>query len=271
MAAAAGPPPEAPEDEAPFVNVPARSRAEREAERDKDALEKQRLLVRTASRPPRLAAPPRPAPRPGPRRPFRAASRLGKSRWSFGGRAGDGGLTPRADATALVQERRGGHYRYAGSQNPILPPENSLSYQSESERFVVDVAGEEYDQRMANIARKEAIFARKRLDRYEKEEARWAAIEQDEEMQRERQKLLQQHGDKYKKNQSSVNFDPITLKYHNTKAGHELKYNDDVIKYRAAVRANHLYSKGTHSEHNIITGELNKQLRQPTKPGMQDR
>ena len=51
MAAAAGPPPEAPEDEAPFVNVPARSRAEREAERDKDALEKQRLLVRTASRP----------------------------------------------------------------------------------------------------------------------------------------------------------------------------------------------------------------------------
>ena len=87
MAAAAGPPPEAPEDEAPFVNVPARSRAEREAERDKDALEKQRLLVRPRAA--RRALPPRPAPRPALDVP-RGIS-VGKEQVVVRGRAGDGG------------------------------------------------------------------------------------------------------------------------------------------------------------------------------------
>lgn len=79
-----------------FANVMPRTREEREADKDKDGLEKLRL-----------------------------------------------------------QDRKGGHYKFHGSANPIMPYKDSLSYIEESERFSTDAAAEEYDRRQRKLMEKE--------------------------------------------------------------------------------------------------------------------
>ena len=85
-----------PEPEPAFHNVAPRTREERLAANDKDALEKMRL-----------------------------------------------------------EYRRGGHSRFDGSRNPLLPSEDSLSYMSEADRFGTDAAAEEYDRRQRKLLEKE--------------------------------------------------------------------------------------------------------------------
>lgn len=56
-------------------------------------------------------------------------------------------------------------------------------------------------------------------------------------------------------NTSSVDYNPITLRYNDTTEGAELKFQDDCVRYRGAMRARNLYEKKSCQAFNIITGE----------------
>ena len=93
----------------------------------------------------------------------------------------------------------------------------------------------------------------KRLERYEREENRWKKIEGEHETEDQRQEFLR-GTTRAQRNASSVEFNPITLKYNDTQGGHQLKYEDDQIRYRAAVRADRIYTKKHSQKYDMITG-----------------
>jgi hypothetical protein len=62
-----------------------------------------------------------------------------------------------------LDHRRGGHNRFDGSKNPLLPDQNSLSYMSEADRFGTDAASEEYDRRQRKLLEKEVRVGGKYL------------------------------------------------------------------------------------------------------------
>lgn len=64
-----------------------------------------------------------------------------------------------------LDHRRGGHNRFDGSKNPLLPEPNSLSFMSEADRFGTDAAAEEYDRRQRKLLEKEVRRRRRRRRR----------------------------------------------------------------------------------------------------------
>ena len=57
------------------------------------------------------------------------------------------------------------------------------------------------------------------------------------------------------RNASSVNYNVITLKYANTHGGQLLKYEDDLIRYRATLRGRALEQKMSSVEYDLLTGD----------------
>ena len=94
------------------------------------------------------------------------------------------------------------------------------------------------------------------------------ALETEQAVVGDKMSHLQAPGEKCKKNQNSVSYDPITLKYHTTSAGQDLKYSDDIIKYRAAVRAKMMHSRSSGESCNIISWEPGREdkIKEPSKP-----
>ena len=70
----------------------------------------------------------------------------------------------------------------------------------------------------------------------------------------EKWRYLREESDKAKRNVSSVPYDPITLKYNDNQDGLRLRYADDTIRYRAALRAQNLQSRMTADGFNPVTG-----------------
>jgi len=178
-----------------FANVMPRTREEREADKDKDGLEKLRL-----------------------------------------------------------QDRKGGHYKFHGSANPIMPYKDSLSYIEESERFSTDAAAEEYDRRQRKLMEKEEYYERRRAATYAREETRWDKIEQDHQYNTFRQNDLK-NKDLAQRNQSSVAYNPITLKYDDSYNGQVLQYNDQTIRFKAANRAQLIYQRQSSQDYDVISGK----------------
>jgi hypothetical protein len=55
------------------------------------------------------------------------------------------------------------------------------------------------------------------------------------------------------KNYSSVSYNLFTLDFSETKKGKQMKFNEDMVKYRATIRSDNLYSK--FNKVNPITGQ----------------
>ena len=148
-----------------------------------------------------------------------------------------------------------------------MPPSDSLSFQSEADRFITNVAGEEYDERMRKVQSQNAKYEGRRQKNFEREEARWTSLENEQSAEGNKMSHMQATGEKCKKNQNSVSYDPITLKYHTTSAGQDLKYSDDIIKYRAAVRAKMMHSRSSGESCNIISWEPGREdkIKEPSK------
>lgn len=203
---------------------------------------------------------------------------------SFGGQGAAGGahmygfnnVVPRSPEQATDKDslekarltsRRGGHHRFDGAAgNPLQPHPDSLAYQPESERFSTDVVGEEYDRRMRKLQDKQTLIETKRVENYEREARRWAQIEAEYEYG-ERRIMDLKYTPKAKRNESSVAYDPITLKYNETHSGQLLKYQDDTIRFRAAHRASVIHSRMSSQSYDVITGEpLQPRVRIPDEP-----
>jgi hypothetical protein len=171
-----------------------------------------------------------------------------------------------------LANRKGGHFK----AEPFVPGVGSASltrmehgapgYCPESDRFDTDSAAAEKLIRDARIIHDQEINDKKRMKAVEREEERWRYMDEKAKYDEERFLFLRDYTDKGKPNLSSVPYNPITLKYNDSKDGMLLKHADDSIKYRAAVRAKNLQSKMTADGYNKITGEQLNLLQVPNKP-----
>ena len=72
------------------------------------------------------------------------------------------------------------------------------------------------------------------------------------------------------RNASSVPYDPLTLAYAESTEGEILRYADDQIRYRAALRAQHLDLLQSADGYDPVTGQPRRQLHLPPKPELPD-
>ena len=69
-----------------------------------------------------------------------------------------------------------------------------------------------------------------------------------------------------KSNKTSMPYDPITLQYGEGKDGQCLRYSDESLRYRAAMRAANLQQRTNVAGFNPITGEETARVPVPEKP-----
>lgn len=147
----------------------------------------------------------------------------------------------------------------------IVPEPTAAGYLSDADRFHTDVSGEEFLRRRAATEARQQFYSKKRIERVEREERRWADLKLKN--QREEEYWAAQRELGSKKNASSVPYDAITLCYSKDLGGEELRFQDDEVKYRAAVRSKNLQECGdTRTGYNIINGIENEPILPPTKP-----
>mmetsp|Transcript_6402 Transcript_6402/g.7789 ORF Transcript_6402/g.7789 Transcript_6402/m.7789 type:complete len:214 (-) Transcript_6402:146-787(-) len=142
-----------------------------------------------------------------------------------------------------------------GPEGLTCPLTNAAGYLADADRFHSDVSGEELQARQNKYDRNQQIYENKRIMNAEKEEERWQKMENikaQEEAYWENQRQL---GNKAKKNISGVPYDTVTLQYHDGLDGDRLRHSDDLVRYRAALRAKNLVECGdTRSSCDIING-----------------
>ena len=154
------------------------------------------------------------------------------------------------------------HYEEGG----VVPTPDSLSYINESERFITDIAGVNKAEREAEFEKREQNFHNQRMKRAEAEEERWAAIEERHQVE---QKRLEEMRDNYsyaRSNKTSMPYNPINLRYDDGADGDRLRYSDETLRYRGALRAEHLQRRASSTPHNPITGEPIQRVHVPVKP-----
>ena len=100
----------------------------------------------------------------------------------------------------------------------------------------------------------------------DKEERRWGTIELQHQME---QKKMEEQRANYKalsSNTRSMPYNPINLRYDDSQAGEQLRYSDESLRYRCALRAERLQSKATTSGYNPITNEPIQRVHVPSMP-----
>jgi len=152
-------------------------------------------------------------------------------------------------------------YRENAPKNPSellsLQP-NAAGFLADADRFHSDTAGEEYLKRKADYSRKQDIYNNTRIQRQENEESRWKKIEEAKSAEEEYWQQQRSLGNKSMKNKSCVPYDPLTLQYNDSMDGEKLRYEDDLVRHRAKVRAQNIVKHGdTRCGYNIINGVQN--------------
>jgi hypothetical protein len=150
-----------------------------------------------------------------------------------------------------------------GPEGLTCPLSNAAGYLADADRFHSDVSGEEMQLRQQRYHRSQQIYDNKRLQYAEKEEQRWQKIEEvkaAEESYWEKQRdlglkvppppssplfvhlhvLPSSFPTQAKKNSSGVPYNTVTLQYNDGKDGERLRESDDLVRYRAALRAKNL-------------------------------
>ena len=100
---------------------------------------------------------------------------------------------------------------------------------------------------------------------------RWNQMVDKTKVEEEYYQQLRDDGSKARKNRSTVAYDILTLQYNQDEVGIQQKYDDDMVRYRAAMRSNALVIKGdSRVAYNIISGDSRSPLKHPdpvVKPG----
>mmetsp|Transcript_26373 Transcript_26373/g.76892 ORF Transcript_26373/g.76892 Transcript_26373/m.76892 type:complete len:209 (-) Transcript_26373:242-868(-) len=153
------------------------------------------------------------------------------------------------------------------SMGLTCPEPTAAGYLADADRFHTDVSGEEWLQRKREYQRKQEIYASKREHQATREEDRWQRIQEakkEEELYWQRQREL---GQKSKKNSSCVPYNTISLKYDAGERGDHLRHQDDLVRYRAALRSQNLMVCGdSRVSYDIINGEGRPVMGNPQKP-----
>eukprot|EP01086_Lenisia_limosa_P012246 TRINITY_DN4018_c0_g1_i1.p1 TRINITY_DN4018_c0_g1~~TRINITY_DN4018_c0_g1_i1.p1 ORF type:complete len:197 (+),score=47.45 TRINITY_DN4018_c0_g1_i1:72-662(+) len=142
-----------------------------------------------------------------------------------------------------INDRREGHARPETSENLIICPTDTSGYIAEQDRFHTNAADEEREFRMQERERREEAYAARRQEYVEKEEERWRQMEVEDQRVEDRTRQRREAG-AMAHNANSVSFNPVTLQYAEGPEGDRLRHEDAQCEYRAAYRANNLYTKG---------------------------
>ena len=143
---------------------------------------------------------------------------------------------------------------------------DSLGYIADADRFVTDIAALNKMERDASVHKKAQQCYIKRLDRAEKEERRWGEIELAYEIEKKRMDQQRENFAYARSNKTSMPYDPITLRYDNGADGDRLRFSDESLRYRGALRAEHLQRRGASTPWDPITGQARQTVHVPEPP-----
>ena len=131
---------------------------------------------------------------------------------------------------------------------------------------MTDIATIAKGERDTAYAKKEQMFHQRRMGRAENEEKRWRSIEMQHQLE---QKRLEDMRDNYsfaRSNKTSMPYNPINLRYDDGHDGDRLRYSDESLRYRGALRAEHLQRRMTSTGYNPITGDSIERVHVPAPP-----
>jgi len=145
-------------------------------------------------------------------------------------------------------------------------PKNSLGYISEADRFVTDIAAVNKAERDTEFNRKEQMYYNRRIGRAEGEEKRWRTIEMQHQIEQKRLEEMRANNAFARSNKTSMPYNPISLRYDDGNDGERLRYSDDSLRYRGALRAEHLQRRQTSTGYDPITGNPINKVHVPDQP-----
>jgi hypothetical protein len=176
------------------------------------------------------------------------------------------GRDKEAKERALLEKRpavRGQKYiNYGGGI--ASAEQGTVAHITEQDRFFTDFAAEEKKRREQQLSVKSDQINRRRFELAHAEEQRWTEI--DARFAAEEAKLTSRQHKGVPRNKNSVPYNPLTLQYEESADGEVLKYTDEQIRYRAALRAERLHAHNTRAGFNPITGEESHRPQMPPQP-----
>lgn len=142
------------------------------------------------------------------------------------------------------------------SNGLITPEADAAGFLSDADRFHTDVCGEERVRRREKYEKEQLNYCQKRVQNVRREEERWERLQEQKKVEEAYWARQRELGDKSRKNNSSVPHDIVTLTYSPGLEGERLRFKDDEVRYRAAIRSINLQRNGdTRAGYNIINGD----------------
>lgn len=138
------------------------------------------------------------------------------------------------------------------------------SYITEQDRFITDFAAEEKRRREEQTRLRDMQLTTRRSKNVAAEEQRWKKIEGEWSEREAREATRKSRA--VPRNGNSVPYNPLTLQYEPTQAGDMLRFTDDQIRFRAALRAERLRYHEAKEGFNPITGEAMRPVQMPKEP-----
>ena len=104
------------------------------------------------------------------------------------------------------------------------------------------------------------------MQRADVEEQRWRTIEMHHQIEEQRMAAMRDESTFARSNKTSMPYNPINLRYDDGTDGDRLRYSDESLRYRGALRAEHLQQRMTSTGYNPITGEMIQKVSVPDAP-----
>lgn len=153
------------------------------------------------------------------------------------------------------------------SMGLTCPESNAAGFLADADRFHTDTSGEEFLQRQKQYTKDQRRNDRIRIGRVEREEGRWKAIEEAKEAEEKYWDEQRESGEKARKNNSCVPYDTVTLRYNDGLDGDRMRFDDEKVRYRAALRSQNLLRCGdSRTGYDIVSGQGRPPMPAPPEP-----
>ena len=166
-------------------------------------------------------------------------------------------------------ERKGGYHKYEKIEAVTQYEQGTVGFMPEAGRFDTDTVGEEWRRRQAAQQRTQQIYQAKRGEAVAREERRWEQMEAAKVAEAEKYARYRDDPLMGKKNVGSMPFDPVTLRYNDGDDGARLAYEDERIRYRAALRAKNIHEKQNGCGFDTLTGGEMRKISTPAAPKLE--
>mmetsp|Transcript_23333 Transcript_23333/g.69313 ORF Transcript_23333/g.69313 Transcript_23333/m.69313 type:complete len:257 (-) Transcript_23333:424-1194(-) len=138
--------------------------------------------------------------------------------------------------------------------NPIGALPGSPAYADEQARFQRDYAAVSYQERQKMQERQQQLYEAKRADMYHRDCARWERENQQFEAHEALLASKRGDGSGAARNASAQHYNILTLGYHQSPAGEQLRQVDNHKRAQIETRSQNLFAHDHSVSHNIING-----------------